>query len=428
MIKLNLGCGIFYKPGYINIDLVEDKIADQIADVTNLPYEENSVDLIEASHIIEHFDVNQVPFVLSEWYRILKPGGKLEIEIPNLLKSVIKLKLSKYRKQLLTLKFLFGVDYRGNIHKIGFTRLFLKKSLSRTGFKKIRRKKQRSFKEERGMRYQASKPLDADLSKKKHFITTFRSEINSNFEIKETLFYEVLENNCFLSLFNILPENIQKFFNTFRITNFCASLSIIHPKLSKIFLEIFPENQTNEINKEVLDYLDEIKFQSLLLTDWIKWRKDQFNFPISITKFFNHWTWKINQMLNKKTDFKKMLSYLTSLEQNSNEFFSIEIINIQSLRLANQGIRAFEKEIFVEAKKLLEESLRMNPSNIEANLNLARLLRKLDHNPNQISNLYEFVLSDLSNRRIKRKIRKEYQLILLNKEKKEELSPIQLRS
>ncbi|MCK4877254.1 MAG: tetratricopeptide repeat protein, partial [Candidatus Heimdallarchaeota archaeon] len=347
---------------------------------------------------------------------------------PNLSKSVNKLNLRNYRKQILTLKFLFGVDNRGNIHKIGFTAAFLKKTLSRIGFIKIRKMKQRSFKEERGMRYQVSKPLDADISERKHFITTFRSKINSHFKIKETLFYEVLENNCFLSLFNILPEDIQNFFNRSRITNFCASLSIIHPKLSKIFLDLFPENQTNEINKEVLDYLEETKFQSLLMTDWIKWRKDQFNFLLSVTRFFNHWIWKIDKMLQQKGDFEKMLSYLTSLERNSNEFFAIEIINIQSLRLANQGIRAFEKENFLDAKKLLEESLRMNPSNIVANLNLARLLRRIDHNLDEISHFYEFVLSNLSNRRIKMKISNEYQLILLNKEKKEDLRPIQLRN
>lgn len=73
LLKLNLGCGIFYKPGYINVDLFEKSIADQIYDVRHLSFEDNSVDEIEASHILEHFDVIQIPYILSEWLRVLKP-------------------------------------------------------------------------------------------------------------------------------------------------------------------------------------------------------------------------------------------------------------------------------------------------------------------------------------------------------------------
>ena len=63
MIKLNLGCGVYYKPGYINIDMFESEIADEIADICHLEYEDNSVDEIEASHIIEHFDVITLPLI-----------------------------------------------------------------------------------------------------------------------------------------------------------------------------------------------------------------------------------------------------------------------------------------------------------------------------------------------------------------------------
>ena len=90
MIKLNLGCGIYYKPGYINIDKFESEIADEIADICHLQYEDNSVDEIEASHIIEHFDVITLPFLIAEWFRVLKPIGKLIIEAPDFNKGYFK--------------------------------------------------------------------------------------------------------------------------------------------------------------------------------------------------------------------------------------------------------------------------------------------------------------------------------------------------
>jgi SAM-dependent methyltransferase len=427
VIKLNLGCGIFYKPGYVNIDLVEDKIADEIADVTNLPYEENSVDIIEASHIIEHFDVNQIPFILSEWYRVLKPGGIIEIETPNLIKSVWKLRFSSYRKKILTLKFLFGVDYRGNIHKIGFTSSFLKKNLFRIGFVKIKRKKQRSFKGEKGMRFQAIKPIETDRSKKKHLITSFRSKVNSYFKEEDTLFYEVLENNCFLSLFDILPEDTQDFLNADRIRNISASLVTIHPELAVIFLELFPVSITKNINKEALNYLAEIQLQSLLMSDWIKWKKYPFDFLNSIAAFYNHWIKKLDLILSIDSDYKEMLSYLTSLEKKSIRFFAIEIINIHSLRLTNQGIKAFNKGELDDAKGFLEESLLMNPSNIEAILNLARLFHHLEYDHEEISILYDIALKNLPDRKMKGEIKKEHRNIIQNHEKKIKLGPIQLR-
>ena len=52
-------------------------------DIFNLPYEDNSVDLIYASHVIEYFNREEVKGVLNEWIRVLKPGGKLRLAVPN---------------------------------------------------------------------------------------------------------------------------------------------------------------------------------------------------------------------------------------------------------------------------------------------------------------------------------------------------------
>ena len=88
-IKLNLGCGDKILPGYINIDTVQSRAGKQpdlISDVRNLKNIKTAIaDEILAVHVIEHFYYWEVVPILQVWRRVLKPGGKLILECPNLL-------------------------------------------------------------------------------------------------------------------------------------------------------------------------------------------------------------------------------------------------------------------------------------------------------------------------------------------------------
>lgn len=75
--RLNLGAGDIPLDGYENIDIKDDKKAFP------LDYPDESVEEIRASHILEHFPSRQVPEVLDEWKRVLKPGGVLKVAVPN---------------------------------------------------------------------------------------------------------------------------------------------------------------------------------------------------------------------------------------------------------------------------------------------------------------------------------------------------------
>jgi len=83
MKKLNLGSGVDYKEGFINIDFHSHIDVDVIHDLNEIPYpfEDNSLEHINAYHILEHLDK---PFwVMKELHRILKPGGVLHIKVPH---------------------------------------------------------------------------------------------------------------------------------------------------------------------------------------------------------------------------------------------------------------------------------------------------------------------------------------------------------
>ncbi|QTA81892.1 SAM-dependent methyltransferase, type 11 [Desulfonema limicola] len=83
MKKLNLGSGSFKKKGYINIDISGDNDPDVIHNLEILPYPfaNESFDLIEADHCLEH--LNDPFSVMKELNRILKYNGKLIIRVPH---------------------------------------------------------------------------------------------------------------------------------------------------------------------------------------------------------------------------------------------------------------------------------------------------------------------------------------------------------
>ena len=94
MIKLNLGCGNKLYPikdNWINVDIVTPKelpegVVFVEANLLELPFENDHVDEIHAYHVIEHFYRSDVPAVLAEWFRVLKPGGVVVLEQPDIVK------------------------------------------------------------------------------------------------------------------------------------------------------------------------------------------------------------------------------------------------------------------------------------------------------------------------------------------------------
>jgi SAM-dependent methyltransferase len=88
-VRLHLGCGSRLFDEYINVDgeYMQGDPNVTIHDITKpflLP--DNSVDEILTVHVIEHLNRSRVPPMFIEWLRILRPGGFVAVEWPDLLK------------------------------------------------------------------------------------------------------------------------------------------------------------------------------------------------------------------------------------------------------------------------------------------------------------------------------------------------------
>lgn len=83
-VKLNIGCGGRRIPGYTGVDAVERPAAEIIAQANAIPLHDGTVDEIMAIHLWEHFYLWDCPAVIAEWKRLLKPRGRLVLELPDI--------------------------------------------------------------------------------------------------------------------------------------------------------------------------------------------------------------------------------------------------------------------------------------------------------------------------------------------------------
>lgn len=86
-LKLNLGCGLNKLDGYVNVDAFPGCEPDLIWDLerTPWPFDDDSVGLIHANHVLEHLGQARETFfaIVKELYRVVRHGGELRINVPH---------------------------------------------------------------------------------------------------------------------------------------------------------------------------------------------------------------------------------------------------------------------------------------------------------------------------------------------------------
>lgn len=81
--QLNIGCGVYPLPGWINLDAHPEARADLVAAVPPIPYPDASLDAIYLGHVLEHLDPAEARALLAECRRTLVSGGRLGVVVPD---------------------------------------------------------------------------------------------------------------------------------------------------------------------------------------------------------------------------------------------------------------------------------------------------------------------------------------------------------
>lgn len=142
---MNLGSGHNPLAGFLNVDALPDAPGvDLVADIAKpLPLEDGSADLVYASHVLEHFPQGQTISLLTEWRRILRPGGQLWVAVPDL-DVIARMLIERPGWFTPPHEPWVGAIYGGqkdeyDFHKAGFTGPSLAALLTEAGFGDVRR-------------------------------------------------------------------------------------------------------------------------------------------------------------------------------------------------------------------------------------------------------------------------------------------------
>lgn len=145
---LNLGSGNATIKGFCNIDASALSTCDVIAGVGSLKLSANSVATVYTSHVLEHFPRARAAAVLSEWRRVLRPGGTLYVCVPDveLLSRMYLDNLPRYRtldgRHIVdtACSVMFGGQTsRYDFHYYGYSYATLAALLESVGFREVRR-------------------------------------------------------------------------------------------------------------------------------------------------------------------------------------------------------------------------------------------------------------------------------------------------
>lgn len=134
-MKIHLGCGKVYLHGWTNVDIFSSVQADLYCDITRLPFEKDSAEIIYASHVLEHVHRHMIVATLQHWREILKPGGILRLAVPDFAACSHRYEKTGNLDELMGLLY-GGQNYPKNSHTIIFDHLTLTHALYRAGFPK----------------------------------------------------------------------------------------------------------------------------------------------------------------------------------------------------------------------------------------------------------------------------------------------------
>ncbi|HEV7827893.1 MAG TPA: methyltransferase domain-containing protein [Pseudonocardiaceae bacterium] len=83
-MKVEIGAGEKPHPDYdVHVDILPLPDIEVISWIDRLPFTTASVDALRANHVLEHQSYELVEPTLREWARVMRPGARLDIGVPD---------------------------------------------------------------------------------------------------------------------------------------------------------------------------------------------------------------------------------------------------------------------------------------------------------------------------------------------------------
>jgi predicted SAM-dependent methyltransferase len=136
-IKLHLGCGDRYLPGFTHVDMRDGPNIDHVSDFINEPFKFMDVAEIYMCHSLEHIPMNDVPRFLRKCYACMSKSGRFYISVPS-----FEILAALYLSRIVNLANIVraihgGQEYEGNLHYMSYDSDLLSSLLLQAGFKTV---------------------------------------------------------------------------------------------------------------------------------------------------------------------------------------------------------------------------------------------------------------------------------------------------
>jgi predicted SAM-dependent methyltransferase len=138
-VYVNLGAGRNTSGEFINIDTRPLPHTHHIHGVEELPmFNDESVDLLYASHLLEHVEREKLDKTLEEWHRVLKYGGILRFGVPDFDSLIEVYRLSGNNVESVVNQ-IMGAGAPYDDHHTIWNFDYAEAVLKRVGFREVRR-------------------------------------------------------------------------------------------------------------------------------------------------------------------------------------------------------------------------------------------------------------------------------------------------
>jgi predicted SAM-dependent methyltransferase len=138
-LYLHLGCGSVDHPRFVNVDGFPYPHVHHVRPLDDLsPFADGSAALVYASHCLEHFPRADVPRVLAEWRRVLRPGGVLRLSVPDFDRLLAIYAEHDHDLSTIHEVLMGGQHNHFDFHKVAFTRRSLGALLEQAGLRDVR--------------------------------------------------------------------------------------------------------------------------------------------------------------------------------------------------------------------------------------------------------------------------------------------------